>query len=241
MGLTFAVLQMPPHASIMGPAVLSAVGCQLIFTACGQWAKRPISDDLKNRAVSSVHAALVGLLAAYTVYAYDELQIAPIGELNIACSIGYMAWDVVNMRAHGIEPFVPIAAHHILSAGGMAYMLIHSPDGTWPVSVLLISEMTTPILNMKALLEVQQKQNTSNYRLIRWLLLSTWIPFRLGVVAYFGYWTWTTWHRMSDTLIVLALMICPFLSVFNLVGLATFVTSGFPWSQATEAGEKKLA
>ena len=169
-------------------------------------------------------------MAAYCVFTGASLQLDPLGELCISISIGYMVWDTMNMGWYDLKPFAPIATHHCLSAGGMSYMLTNSPDGTWAVCVLLMSELSTPILNAKAWLEFEGQQNTFNYRAIRWGLLGTWLVARLAVCAYFGYWTYTTWNDMSMTLIVLALMICPFLSIFNMVGMVTIVLPGFPWT-----------
>eukprot|EP00662_Eupelagonemidae_sp_cell21_P029852 gene29852-27542_t len=117
---------LPPLACI---ACAAAAGCQVICLVAGRLPLHRISADdgvlneLRNRVVSTVHATTVSVLALWTVTGAALFEASALGELCAAVSVG------------------------------MAYLMHNEPEAVWLTCLMLLTELTTPLLNNNWIIE----------------------------------------------------------------------------------------
>ena len=64
---------------------------------------------------------------------------------------------------------------------------------------------------------------------MRWLMAIAWVTMRLVLVAGFFYVVWRDWSSIAVPARVAALLLGPFLALFNVGGLFKVILPGMPW------------
>ena len=235
--------------SKLGMIVLSTAGCAAtnlvtagILSSCCSVSKG-FALNAASRIVSTLHAVIVCLLAAFVVHssaADDELDERKLwyGVLSLTISFGYFVCDMVLMVFTGYEPLAPLMAHHVLSAGCMCWVAFDVPRAVWYACLLQCSEATVPINNYIWLLEERGRRCSREYCAARWLQLLVWLAVREALFVVFGWCVARHWAAMTISMKALGLCAGIPLALFNTGGLIAVILEGFPWWHGQPPAER---
>eukprot|EP00658_Telonema_sp_P-2_P010507 TRINITY_DN13960_c0_g1_i1.p1 TRINITY_DN13960_c0_g1~~TRINITY_DN13960_c0_g1_i1.p1 ORF type:complete len:268 (+),score=59.39 TRINITY_DN13960_c0_g1_i1:118-921(+) len=215
-----------PAAHVLLVLLISAACCQTIRRLS---ARVLHTVELQSMAVSTVHSLLVSALAGHCCVHDTPFTQSTMGEACVSITIGFMLWDARDLWVYNIPPVAPLLAHHLLSSFLMAVMLGTAAESTYPVCILLLTEMTTPVLNFKAYLEAKSSTSTVLYFATRWVLVVGWVYFRFFILLRFGVFVWAWWDQMRLIQHVLGVVIGLFLLAFNVTAFFEVVVPGIPW------------
>ena len=186
--------------------------------------------------VSSTIHSLLTVSCSWIAVIYGNLWT---GTFACTYSAGYMCWDIYAMIDIEYPDMKPLFLHHMCSGLSMIYIGCFESRAVWYACFLLITESTVPIKNYVDWIEgLKTDRNNVVPIWTRWLLLCTWILFRIVLFVPFALTAWREWHTFTSTMKFLAFN-GPFLFLFNIAGLFTVILKGFPWTTATETSRLK--
>lgn len=149
-----------------------------------------------NRAFSTFHAILVSAMAGYLLFVGDFFQdggpygpvvfrSSVLSQVILGVSIGYFLSDLVMILwvypALGGKEYV---LHHLLSMTSLALSL-YSGQGHIYIYLVLFSEITTPLVNVRWYLSKAGMKNSKSYTLNGILLFFGWLVARVLLFGYF--------------------------------------------------------
>lgn len=185
---------------------LGIVGCRLVYKAMQALSPFYFSTYMKlskmekvewdNRGFSTVHAVVVsaaaGRLLFLSNFFQDDAPLGPVvfrssifSQLFLGVSIGYFMSDLAMILhfypALGGKEYV---LHHLLSMSAMA-MSLYSTQGNFYLYVVLFSEITTPMVNLRWYLSLAGMKNSRAYVFNGVLLFFGWLVARVLLFIYF--------------------------------------------------------
>ncbi|CAN1327689.1 TLC domain-containing protein 4 [Linum perenne] len=129
--------------------------------------------EWNNRGMSSVHAVFITALSLYFVFWSDLFSDKP--------QSGY-----VTLRSSPLSIFGLAVVHHCLSAIAVAYSML-SGEGQLYTYMCLISEVTTPEINMRWYLDISGMKRSNAYLVNGVLIFLFWLIARVLLFFYIFY------------------------------------------------------
>ncbi|KAM1004324.1 hypothetical protein ACFX13_004600 [Malus domestica] len=193
-----------PYTSIIGGIILCKMVydlTQLISTfyikAYGSLTKIQ-RIEWNSRGISSIHAIFITALSLYFVFGSDlfsdqqhlgliTFRSSPLSVFGLGVSVGYFCADLGMLlwlypSLGGIE----YVFHHSLSGIAVAYSMF-SGEGQLYTYMILISEITTPEINMRWYLDTAGLKRSSAYLLNGIVIFLLWLAARILLFGYMFY------------------------------------------------------
>jgi hypothetical protein len=212
--LTFALLQLLWRASIL---------------PCPASVER---RDFHGRVCALLHAVTCSALAMRSLpgaSSGDDTMI-DLGITSLTITIGYLMHDIVVITTIGSDAYVPLIAHHTVSAMAAFGATIGERHAVWYGCILQCTESTVPFQFTTWLLERQGMRTTRAYCVARWLQLLVWLVMRVCLVLAFIYLVVRDWGTFSGFSKALGWLAGPPLLLFNVAGLFKVILPGLPWA-----------
>ncbi|XP_059650253.1 uncharacterized protein LOC132296005 isoform X2 [Cornus florida] len=196
--------------------------------------------EWNSRGISTVHAIFIATMSVYFVFWSDlftnqhgifTLRSSPLSTFSLGVSVGYFLADLgmifwLYPSLGGIEYIV----HHSLSGIAVAYSML-TGEGQFYTFMVLISEVTTPNINMRWYLDTAGLKRSNTYLIngvmifLSWLVMHTLIsllcgPIRILLFIYMFYHVYLHYEqvlRMHTFGFFLALVVPLALSFMNLM------------------------
>eukprot|EP00128_Syssomonas_multiformis_P011192 Colp12_sorted_trinity150504_noHs@29388 len=182
-------------ASFVFTAITYFVSSRILCPALSK-TYRDLSEEKKvdwnSRVASSIHATVVGLACLYVLY-YDVhaaenpyTNLSWIARFFMAISVGYLGFDFLlilfNFKAFGnLSLNLQTLGHHVVAASGF-YWSIDYQVFQYFCAYRLMSEVSTPFVNLRWYLAVNPKWKNSHLYLINGVVLML-IFFACRIVA----------------------------------------------------------
>ncbi|CAN1150864.1 TLC domain-containing protein 4-B [Linum perenne] len=154
--------------------------------------------EWNNRGMSSLHAIFITALSLYFVFwsdlfsdktnaGYVTLRSSPLSIFGLAVSVGYFLADLGMIlwfypSLGGME----YVFHHCLSAIAVGYSML-SGEGQLYTYMCLISEVTTPEINMRWYLDISGMKRSTAYLVNGVLIFIFWFIARVLLFFYIFY------------------------------------------------------
>lgn len=142
--------------------------------------------EWNNRGISTVHAIFITIMSVYFVcfsdLFYDDrfagfvtFRSSPLSDFSLGVSVGYFIADLgmifwLYPSLGGME----YVLHHMLSLVAVAYAMV-SGEGQLYSFMVLMSEMTTPSINMRWYLDNAGMKRSSAYLINGVVMFLTWL------------------------------------------------------------------
>ncbi|XP_062180993.1 uncharacterized protein LOC133885318 isoform X1 [Phragmites australis] len=186
--------------------------------------------EWNNRGMSTVHAIYITIMSAYLVFLsglFSDNLDGPItfrsshlSNLTLGVSVGYFIADLAMIfwfypSLGGMEYVI----HHMLSLVCVVYAML-SGEGQLYIYMVLISETTTPGINLRWFLDVAGMKTSKAYLLNGVAMFVTWLVARIILFIYLFYHILINYDQVKqmDTLGCLLVSIAPtILFVMNAV------------------------
>lgn len=135
------------------------------------------------------------------------------------------SWKGLPLRAQ-----FAVMIHHLFAAAGEAISLECGAGGQ-KVAILMLTECTTPLLNMLFVLERARYLGNNLMTMgLCSLLLLKWVVFRLGVSIYFALYDVRHWNSLRELpifQIICSLSVSVFFNVINFFWFYKLIRKGF--------------
>ncbi|KAI8524679.1 hypothetical protein RHMOL_Rhmol13G0166800 [Rhododendron molle] len=154
--------------------------------------------EWNNRAVSTIHAIFIATLSLYFVFWSDlftdheysglmTFRSSQLSTFALGVSVGYFVADLgmifwLYPSLGGVEYIV----HHSLAAIAVAYALF-TGEGQLYTFMVLISEVTTPEINMRWYLDTAGLKKSTAYLINGVVIFFTWMVARILLFVYMFY------------------------------------------------------
>ncbi|XP_052201761.1 uncharacterized protein LOC127807747 isoform X3 [Diospyros lotus] len=154
--------------------------------------------EWNNRAISTFHAIFISSLSLYFVFWSDlfsdehsgilvTIRSSQLSTFSLGVSVGYFIADLgmifwLYPSLGGIEYIV----HHSLSAIAVAYAMF-TGEGQLYTFMVLISEVTTPEINMRWYLDVAGLKRSNAYLINGVVIFFAWLVARILLFVYMFY------------------------------------------------------
>ncbi|XP_021890048.1 transmembrane protein 56-B [Carica papaya] len=154
--------------------------------------------EWNNRGISTVHAIFITAISLYFVFWSDlfsdqnigglvTFRSSPVSAFALGVSVGYFLADLgmivwLYPSLGGIEYVV----HHSLSGLAVAYSLF-SGEGQLYTYMVLISEVTTPEINMRWYLDIAGMKRSNAYLINGVVIFFAWLVARVLLFVYMFY------------------------------------------------------
>ncbi|CAM8927173.1 hypothetical protein QQ045_023752 [Rhodiola kirilowii] len=187
--------------------------------------------SLISRGISTVHALFIAALALYFVFwsdlFADKTHLGPLtfrsshfSTFGLGVSVGYFLSDIVMIlwlypSMGGIEYVI----HHSLSGIAVAYAMF-TGEGQLYTYMVLISEVTTPEINMRWYLDISGMKRSGAYLLNGIVIFFAWLVARILLFVYMFYHVYLHMHQVNKMHIfgfLLVFLVPAVLSVMNLM------------------------
>ncbi|CAM8924479.1 unnamed protein product [Rhodiola kirilowii] len=187
--------------------------------------------EWNNRGISTVHALFIAALALYFVFwsdlFADKTHLGPLtfrsshfSTFGLGVSVGYFLSDIVMIlwlypSMGGIEYVI----HHSLSGIAVAYAMF-TGEGQLYTYMVLISEVTTPEINMRWYLDISGMKRSGAYLLNGIVIFFAWLVARILLFVYMFYHVYLHMHQVNKMHIfgfLLVFLVPAVLSVMNLM------------------------
>ncbi|CAN1810179.1 TLC domain-containing protein 4-B [Linum perenne] len=154
--------------------------------------------EWNNRGMSSVHAVFITALSLYFVFwsdlfsdkpqsGYVTLRSSPLSIFGLAVSVGYFIADLgMIFQFYPSLGGMEYVVHHCLSAIAVAYSML-SGEGQLYTYMCLISEVTTPEINMRWYLDISGMKRSNAYLVNGVLIFLFWLIARVLLFFYIFY------------------------------------------------------
>ncbi|THU47495.1 hypothetical protein C4D60_Mb09t16130 [Musa balbisiana] len=154
--------------------------------------------DWNNRGMSSIHAIFVTIMSIYLVFCSDlfsdnsinlpiTFRSSSLSTFGLGVSVGYfladlamIAWSYPSLG--GMEYVI----HHTLSAIAVAYTML-SGEGQFYTYLVLISEITTPGINLRWFLDTAGMKRSQAYLVNGAMVFLAWLVARILLFIYLFY------------------------------------------------------
>ncbi|KAJ4816219.1 hypothetical protein LUZ62_028785 [Rhynchospora pubera] len=158
--------------------------------------------EWNNRGMSSAHAIYISSVSIYLVFFNNmfsdqlegpvTLRYSNFSTFTLGVSVGYFIADLVMMfwlfpSLGGME----FVLHHLLSLIAIAYTML-SGEGQLYTYMVLISEATTPEINLRWFLDTAGLKRSSAYLINGLLMFLAWLVARIFLFVYLFYHMY--WH-----------------------------------------------
>uniref|UniRef100_A0A5B7BRC0 Putative transmembrane protein 56-like n=1 Tax=Davidia involucrata TaxID=16924 RepID=A0A5B7BRC0_DAVIN len=154
--------------------------------------------EWNNRGISTVHAFFIATMSMYFVFwsdLFSDYQLAglvtfrssPLSNFTLGVSVGYFLADLgmiswLYPSLGGIEYIV----HHSLSGISVAYSML-TGEGQLYIFMVLISEVTTPEINMRWYLDITGLKRSNAYLINGVMIFIAWLVARILLFVYMFY------------------------------------------------------
>ncbi|XAR59391.1 hypothetical protein NMG60_11015217 [Bertholletia excelsa] len=187
--------------------------------------------EWNNRALSTLHAMFISSLSVYFVFWSDlfsdqyhpgafTFQTSQLSTFVLGVSVGYFLSDLgmiawLYPSLGGIEYLV----HHSLSAVAVAYAMF-TGEGQLYTFMILISEVTTPEINMRWYLDIAGLKRSNVYLINGVVMFFAWLVARILLFVYMFYHVYLHYEqvlRMHTFGFLLVFVVPSALATMNLV------------------------
>ncbi|XP_022642831.1 transmembrane protein 56-B isoform X1 [Vigna radiata var. radiata] len=193
--------------------------------------------EWNNRAVSTTHAIFITTISLYLVFCSSLFRDNPSSELitvrrstlstfALGVSVGYFISDLGSIlwffpSLGGYEYVI----HHLLSLVAVAYSML-SGEGQLYTFMVLISETTTPGINLRWYLDVAGMKKSRAYLINGIVIFISWLVARILLFIYMFYHVYLHFDQVEQMhpfgqILVVAVPVV--LSVMNLVWFAKII------------------
>ncbi|KAK4786698.1 hypothetical protein SAY86_010531 [Trapa natans] len=154
--------------------------------------------EWNNRAISTVHAIFITAISLYLVFqsdlyadnefsGYISYRSSSLSTSTLGASIGYFVADLVMIvwfypSLGGLEYVI----HHLLSASAIAYAML-TGEGQLYTFMILISETTTPVINLRWYLDTAGLKRSRAYLVNGVVIFLAWLVARILLFIYAFY------------------------------------------------------
>lgn len=154
--------------------------------------------EWNNRGISTVHAIFIATMSLYFVFSSDlysdrhlagsiTFRSSPLSTFALGVSVGYFLSDLgmicwLYPALGGVEYVV----HHSLSAIAVAYAMF-TGEGQLYTFMVLISEVTTPEINMRWFLDTAGLKRSNAYLINGVVIFFAWLVARILLFVYMFY------------------------------------------------------
>lgn len=192
--------------------------------------------EWNNRAISTVHAIFVTIFSLYFVFWSDlysdqqpgliAFRSSSLSTLTLGVSVGYFLADlgmIVWFYPHigGMEYVV----HHLLSISALAYAML-TGEGQLYTYMVLISETTTPGINLRWYLATAGMKRSRVYVINGVVIFLAWLVARVLLFVYLFYHLYVHYDQVKEmqTFGLLLVFVVPYvLGVMNLMWFVKIV------------------
>ncbi|XP_010093181.2 transmembrane protein 56 [Morus notabilis] len=190
--------------------------------------------EWNNRAMSTVHAVFITIMSLSLVFSSDlysddrlagpvTLQSSPLSTFVLGVSVGYFIADLGMIfwfypDLGGLEYVV----HHLLSLASIAYAML-TGEGQLYTYMVLISETTTPGINLRWYLDTAGMKRSRAYVINGVVIFLSWLVARILLFLYLFYHVYLHYDqvRQMHTFGQILVLVVPLvLSVMNLMWFA---------------------
>ncbi|BFG25703.1 hypothetical protein CerSpe_119770 [Prunus speciosa] len=187
--------------------------------------------EWNNRAISTVHALFITAMSLYLVFwsdlysdqqfnAFVTLQSSPLSTFALGVSVGYFLTDLGMIfwfypALGGLEYVV----HHLLSLASVAYAMM-TGEGQLYTYMVLISETTTPGINLRWYLDTTGMKGSRTYLINGVVIFIAWLVARILLFMYLFYHLYLHYQQVKQMHIIgkfLAFGVPPILAVMNVM------------------------
>ncbi|KAJ8753398.1 hypothetical protein K2173_019797 [Erythroxylum novogranatense] len=187
--------------------------------------------EWNNRAISTVHALFITIVSLYLVFCSDlfsdehfvgliTLRSSSMTTFALGVSVGYFIADLGMIiwfyPALGGMEFV---IHHLLSMVSVAYAML-TGEGQLYTFMVLISETTTPGINLRWYLDTAGMKRSKAYLINGVVIFLAWLVSRILLFIYLFYHVHLHFHQvkqMRSLGVFLTTVVPVLLSVMNLI------------------------
>uniref|UniRef100_A0A0E0PPU0 TLC domain-containing protein n=1 Tax=Oryza rufipogon TaxID=4529 RepID=A0A0E0PPU0_ORYRU len=192
-----------PYASVLGGILMCKLSydftrfiSSFYFKGYGSLTKMQ-KVEWNNRGMSTVHAIFITLMSAYLVFfsgLFSDQQDGPVtfrssslSNFTLGVSVGYFIADLAMIlwfypSLGGMEYLV----HHVLSLTAVTYTML-SGEGQLYTYMSLISETTTPGINLRWFLDVAGMKRSKRYVVNGVAMFLNWLVARIILFMYLFY------------------------------------------------------
>ncbi|KAG9439493.1 hypothetical protein H6P81_019658 [Aristolochia fimbriata] len=165
--------------------------------------------EWNNRGISTVHAIFITVTALYLVFFSDLFsdnrlaglviyRKSPLSNFALGVSVGYFVADLgmimwLYPSLGGMEYIV----HHFLSVISVAYTLF-SGEGQLYTYMVLISEMTTPGINLRWYLDTAGMKRSNAYVVNGIVIFFAWLIARVLLFVYLFYHVYLHYYQVEQ-------------------------------------------
>ncbi|KAF8390927.1 hypothetical protein HHK36_023227 [Tetracentron sinense] len=187
--------------------------------------------EWNNRGISSVHAIFIMVMSLYLVFwsdLFSDHQLAglvtfrssPLSTFSLGISLGYFLADLgmifwLYPSLGGLE----YVLHHLLSIVTVAYAML-SGEGQLYTYMVLISETTTPGINLRWYLDTAGMKRSTAYLINGVVIFLAWLFARVFLFMYLFYHIYLHYdqvNQMHASGLFLVFMVPSVLTVMNLM------------------------
>lgn len=220
--------------------ILGILACKTVYNVmkvvsplCPPYTRLSKTEKVEwdNRGFSTAHAIAVSVAASYFLFFSDLFEDdAPSGpvlfrssissQMILGMSLGYFISDLAMIlwfypKLGGRE----YVLHHLLSMLSLS-LLFYTGEGSFYVYVVLLSEITTPFVNLRWYLSIAGMKKTKAYMINGVLLFFGWMMARVLLFVYFFihlYGHFDEVKQFSKASYYCLLLVPPCLTIMNLV------------------------
>ncbi|KAL6620507.1 hypothetical protein ACP70R_035646 [Stipagrostis hirtigluma subsp. patula] len=192
--------------------------------------------EWNNRGMSTVHAIFITVMSAYLVFfssLFSDQLDGPItfrsshlSNLTLGVSVGYFIADLAMIlwfypSLGGMEYII----HHMLSLVSVVYAML-SGEGQLYTYMVLISETTTPGINLRWFLDIAGMKHSKAYLLNGVAMFLTWLVARIILFMYLFYHIFINYDQVKqmDTFGCLLISVAPaILFVMNMLWFSKII------------------
>uniref|UniRef100_A0A7N0T2Q1 TLC domain-containing protein n=2 Tax=Kalanchoe fedtschenkoi TaxID=63787 RepID=A0A7N0T2Q1_KALFE len=164
--------------------------------------------EWKNRGMSTVHSIYITIVALYFVFGSDlysdrqpglvTFRNSPISTFSLGVSVGYFIADLGMIfwfypSLGGLEYVV----HHLLSLVSLSFAML-TGEGQLYTYMVLISETTTPGVNMRWYLDTAGLKKSKAYVVNGIVMFFVWLVARILLFMYFFYHLYTHYDQVKE-------------------------------------------
>ncbi|KAK1384777.1 transmembrane protein 56-like [Heracleum sosnowskyi] len=189
--------------------------------------------EWNNRGMSTVHAIFIATMSLYFVFwsdLYSDHHLAgtitfrssPLSSFALGLSVGYFVSDLAMIcwlypSLGGIEYVI----HHSLSGIAVAYS-VFTGEGQLYTFMVLISEVTTPEINMRWFLDTAGLKRSNAYLINGVVIFFAWLVARILLFVYLFYHVYLHYDQVMEMHIVGYLLIFLVPSALGIMNLMWF-------------------
>ncbi|KAJ4846194.1 hypothetical protein Tsubulata_030583 [Turnera subulata] len=232
-----------PYTSVLGGIVACKVVYDLtqllstFYTKAYCGLTKLQRTEWNNRGMSTIHAVFISAMSLYFVFwsdlfsdrrhaGYITLQSSPLSIFALGVSVGYFISDLGMIFWYypslgGMEYVI----HHSLSAIAVAYSML-SGEGQLYTYMCLISELTTPEINMRWFLDISGMKRSTAYLVNGVVIFLAWLGARVLLFMYMFYHIYVHYYeviQMSTFGCLVVFVVPAVLYVMNLMWFAKII------------------